>query len=94
MTKQEKRTMMITLATQWHESGQSQERFARENNISAHALRYWLYKRKDLTVGAGNFIQLKGITPAYEYILRYPNGVELKLPAQVQVSVIKALINL
>jgi hypothetical protein len=85
---------MLTLASQWHDSGKSQEQFSQENNISAHSLRYWLYKRKDLTSRGGSFVQIKGFTTTEEFLVRYPNGVELKVPAHIPVSVIKALINL
>lgn len=94
MTKQEKSAMMISLANRWRVSGFAQEDFARENNITVHALRYWLYKRKELKQENGAFLQLSGLAMGNEYLLRYPNGIELKLPVQTPVSIIKSLVTL
>ena len=94
MTKQEKSAMMISLANRWRLSGVAQEDFARENNITVHALRYWLYKRKDFKQETGAFFELSGLAIGNEYLLRYPNGIEIKLPVQTPVSIIKSLIAL
>lgn len=94
MTKQEKSAMMLSLANQWRVSGVAQEDFARENDITVHALRYWLYKRKELKQENGGFLQLSGLAIGNEYLLRYPNGIELKLPGQTPVAIIKSLIEL
>jgi hypothetical protein len=94
MTKQERSAMMISLAKRWRVSGVVQEDFARENNITVHTLRYWLYKRKDFKQETGAFLQLNGLAMGNEYLLRYPNGIEIKLPVQTPVSIIKSLIAL
>ncbi|TNF45923.1 MAG: hypothetical protein EP310_00880 [Bacteroidetes bacterium] len=94
MTKQEKSAMMISLANRWRDSGVAQEDFARENDITVHTLRYWLYKRKEMKQESGGFLQLSSLTMGNEYMLRYPNGIELKLPVQTPVAIIKSLIAL
>jgi len=77
----------------WRNSGMTQEEFARVNNLSVHKLRYWLYKRRGAMQGSDGFIEL-GV-PAFGegYLVRYPNGVELSVPAQTPVMVLKALVN-
>ena len=50
---------MLSLAKQWRVSGVAQEDFARENDITVHALRYWLYKRKELKQENGGLSSIK-----------------------------------
>ena len=94
MSPQEKSTMMQTLANGWRESGMTQFCYASENNISVHTLKYWLYKGRPKSKSSGSFVQLKSLTTAQEYIIRYPNGIELKLPYGTPAEYIRALINL
>jgi len=94
MSPKEKSSMMLSLAIRWQESGLTQVRYAEMHNITIHALRYWLYKRKESQHISGGFIQLKAFTSAPEYIVRYPNGVELKISSDTPLPVIRSLVNL
>ena len=93
MTRYDKRSQMITMVDLWHQSGLSQAEFSRAQNVKLAKLRYWIYKqRHDETQGSG-FIQLSGL-PSSGISIRYPNGVELILPAQVPAGYLKMLISI
>jgi hypothetical protein len=93
MTLQDKRSQMTTMVEQWRQSGLSQAGFAQVQNIKLAKLRYWIHKQRlDERHGSG-FIQLSGL-PSSGISIRYPNGVELILPAQVPAGYLKMLINI
>ena len=83
-----------SLVTGWHNSGMTQVEFAQLNNITIHTLRYWLYKRKIKPTTGAAFIELKNIFKGSDILLRYPNGVELQVPAGTSLQALKSLINL
>jgi len=82
----------LNIALQWRTSGMTQTDYARSNNIPIHTLRYWLYKHKGSVSDEGSFLRLKDLSTVNEIVLRYPGGVELRLPAATPLSVIKQLI--
>lgn len=82
----------LNIAQQWKSSGMSQIDYARTKNIPIHTLRYWLYKHKGSVSDEGSFLRLKDLSTVNEIVLRYPGGVELRLPAATPLSVIKQLI--
>ncbi len=93
MTFQDKRSQMTAMVEQWRQSGLSQAGFAQVQNIKLAKLRYWIHKqRQGDTLGSG-FIQLNGL-PLSGISIRYPNGVELILPAQMPAGYLKMLINI
>ena len=92
MTLQDKRSQMITLVDQWRQSGLSQAGFAQAQNIKLAKLRYWIHKQRHDDKPSG-FIQLDGL-PLSGISIRYPNGVELILPAQVPAGYLKMLISI
>lgn len=82
---------MQALVSQWKESGLSQAKFAAQHNITLVKLRYWIRKLKPATDDDSAFIQLNGFG-IQGINLRYPNGVELTLPVQTPVGVLRSLI--
>ena len=68
--------------------------YASSNKMSIHTLRYWLYKHKNSGLDEGSFLRIKDFSTVSELVLRYPGGVELRLPATTPLSVIKQLISL
>ena len=72
---------MATIVQNWQESGLSQAEYARTNDIKLVTLRYWILKLRHPDDQPA-FIQLNGIS-SQDIHIRYPNGVELYLPAQV-----------
>lgn len=94
MSPQE-RASRENLAKGWLGSGMTQEQYAGEHDLSPHTLRYWLYKKRGtMEKSTGRFIELKDFTAGQEYVIRYGNGVELKIPCNTSLSVIRSLINL
>jgi hypothetical protein len=94
MKTEDTTTGAASIVTQWQNSGMTQIEFAKSNNITIHTLRYWLYKRKKKSAQNGSFIELKNIFKGNDILLRYPNGVELHVPASISVQALKALISL
>jgi hypothetical protein len=78
----------------WPDSGMTQVEYAKSNDITIHTLRYWLYNRKKKSVSSPAFIELKNIFKGSGILLRYPNGVELQVPAGSSLQTLKALISL
>jgi len=82
---------MHLLVRQWKVSGLSQAKFAAQKNLTLVKFRYWIKKLKEPTDNEPGFVQLNGFSPQ-SISLRYPNGVELLLPTQTPVNVLKDLI--
>ena len=94
MTLQEKRTLMLSFVDRWKASGMSQSNFARTHQVNLAKFRYWINaQRKGTEEGPPAFIELNGFSHQ-DISIRYPNGIELVLPAQTSVVVLRSLINL
>ena len=93
MTLQDKRSQMTSMVEQWRQSGLSQAGFAQIQNVKLAKLRYWIHKQRQGDTPGSGFIQLNGF-PSSGISIRYPNGVELILPAQVPAGYLKMLINI
>jgi hypothetical protein len=87
-TRKEK---MLEYVAQWQSSGLSQAAYANSKGINVHTLRYWIKKGQQESQPFDSFIRL-GQTPVTEISLRYPNGVELYLPAHTPAKTILQLI--
>jgi len=72
---------------EWTKPGQ----ICSTTNISLVKLRYWTRKLKPAIDDDSAFIQLNGFG-IQGINLRYPNGVELTLPVQTPVGVLRSLI--
>jgi hypothetical protein len=84
---------MRALVSAWQASGKTQNEFSIEHNLSLHTFKYWLYKIRQEQENAGSFIRLdKVMLP--ELCLRYPNGVELLVPAQTPHTLLRELIKI
>lgn len=90
MSREEKRKEMSMIVEQWQESGMTQKDFARSHEIKLSTLRYWIRKSRDEFSG-GDFIPLN-LSSGQAIRLFYPNGIEIELPAQTPVHVIRYLI--
>lgn len=94
MRDKERHQQMESFIGQWKQSGQSQRAFAQANKINYYTFRYWIEKLYHKEPGSG-FVQLNNVAKDSGMIcLRYPNGVELLLPAQTNLSFLKGLIKL
>ena len=92
MSTKEITSAKTSIAHKWRSSGLTQTDYACANNISIHTLRYWLYKHKDIDSDEGSFLQINDFPTANEIVIRYPGGVEMRLPAATPLSFIKQLI--
>jgi hypothetical protein len=86
------REKMQSLVSRWKDSGLSQAEFARKNELKLHMFRYWILKLRKEEDDSPAFIALDGFATV-QISLHYPNGVELILPAQTPVCVLKSLIH-
>lgn len=88
MTLQEKRTLMLSLVDRWKTSGMSQADLARAHQVNLAKFCYWINaQRKGTIESMPAFIELNGFSHQ-DISIRYPNGVELVLPAQTPVVVL------
>lgn len=84
---------MYSVVDRWQQSGLYQTEFSVREGISIQKLRYWISKYRQEMSPEPAFVQINGHT--HQGIsIRYPNGVELSLPAQVSVSVVRSLIQI
>jgi hypothetical protein len=93
MIRQDKRSMMLSMVAQWQQSGMSQSEFARVQNLTLVKFRYWIQQHRKQESSGSGFIQLENFSQQ-DISIRYPNGVELSLPMQAPVGLIKSLLNL
>jgi hypothetical protein len=75
----------------WKQSNLSQVEYAEQHQMKIHTFKYWIQKfNKEQTKSSG-FIAIEPQIPT-EINIRYPNGVELAMPAQTSVKIIRELI--
>jgi hypothetical protein len=58
MKKQQKQSIMFARVDEWEKSGKTMREFAKEINISKSCLAYWTHKKRDLTIGSPQFVEL------------------------------------
>ena len=85
---------MYAIVREWQDSGKPQKEFAAEQGINIHTFKYWIYKcRQQDGDEAGSFIRLDTL-PGHQISLRYPNGIEVLVPARTPFAMLRQLINL
>jgi len=92
MQDQNKYDQMLQMFRQWQQSGKSQRKFAAENKLNYYTFRYWVEKfgKKDDSPG---FVQLNSRTNSKNSLcVRFPNGIEIYLPAGTPAKTILQLI--
>ena len=93
MKNSDHREEMFDLVNKWQRSSQTQLEFAKEHSISLHTLKYWIYKLRKKNKNTDAFIRLEQISTP-EICLRYPNGVELMVPAQTPINFLRELLKI
>ena len=92
MSRKEKQNQMLAIVDQWQQSGLNQTLYSKTHGIKLCTLKYWINKSRQLKTGhSQDFIQLSSPVSS-GLCLRYPNGVELLLPVQTPLSMLKGLI--
>jgi len=91
MTNQERNSKMAAIVKNWVESGLTQVEFARNHNVKLATLRYWIAKNRKASEHQPSFIQINGPVTSGIHI-RYAHGVEVVLPYQTPLGLIRSLI--
>jgi len=95
MKKQERiarQEAMLSLISQWQESGKTQQTFCKEHDLTFSTFYYWL-KRYRRGVEENSFLPVEVSSGSYIEI-RYPGGIILQLPASVKLSALQQLLTL
>ena len=89
---------MFALIKTCHESGMSNKTFCEQHGIGQAMFYYWKKKYiESQSTTDGNFIPVqirRNLIPMGELEICYPNGVKLKLPQGIDLSVIRSFIGL
>lgn len=91
MTQEEKRTRMFSLVAEWLESDDNQEIFTKRHDINLNTFRYWTSKYREVHQAPEDFIELPGVHGSMIQ-LYFPNGVQIHLPIQTPLDLIKGLL--
>jgi hypothetical protein len=90
--RQDRQDAMLTLIRQWQESGQTQQTFCKEHDLTFSTFYYWL-KRYRRGIDESSFLPVEVSSGSYIEI-RYPGGIILQLPASVKLSALQQLLNI
>ena len=92
MTLQEKKSKMAAIISDWQSSGLRQVEYAGAHGFKLNTFRYWVSKQRQSGEQPA-FIQIGG-TITQGIRIRYPHGVELILPVQTPVGILRTLIHI
>jgi hypothetical protein len=97
-TNQSTQPDMISFIMEWEESGQSQKLFCREKGIPVSKFYYWLrkYRRSQSNQAVTDFapVRIRQSNGIGGLDIQYPNGVVVRLHAPVDMSMLRAMIQL
>lgn len=74
---------MLDMVADWQRSGKSKKQYCRENGIAYSKFHYWSSRSKEDFSGPGRFIPLEGPVDKDGIEVIYPNGVRLKVDADL-----------
>ena len=94
MSRQERQKQMQSLVEEWMQSSYSQRQFARHYHINIHTFRYWIQKMRNEQASSDEFVELPLPPSEAQLCVRYPNGVEVFLPASTSARTLQTLISL
>lgn len=94
MSRQERQKQMQSLVEEWMQSSYSQRQFARHYQINVNTFRYWIHKMRSDQTSSDGFVELPLPTSDPQLCVRYPNGVEVFLPASTSPQTLQTLIRL
>jgi len=93
MSRKERKQWMLELVKQWQQSGVNQRDFAALHQINVHTFRYWIHKARETPSTAEGFVELPSTEVEAQICVRYPNGVELYLPASIPPHALQTFIH-
>lgn len=89
---------MMSVIREWEASGQSQKLFCQIRNIPFSKFYYWLrkYRRSQSTLAGNDFIpvRIRQSKSIGAMDIQYPNGVVVKLHPPIDISMLRAMIQL
>ena len=110
MKKNQKHTQeeMYLAIELWNESGLSQQKYCRQNDIVYNTFKYWVKKyngerKPPMPTQVKTFLPVQVNTPPethhcggtnHEITIRYPNGIEVKCPADIHSAQLRTLLTL
>jgi len=74
---------MLGMVADWQRSGKSKKQYCRENGIAYSKFHYWFSRSKDGFPGPVGFVALEQPTGKDGIEVIYPNGVRLKVDADL-----------
>jgi hypothetical protein len=84
MKKSVKEQRMLALAEEFESSEMSLPEFAQHHSIRPGTFQYWVGKSRKLKKSKPDFLSIETPIPpiiaSAEILIRYPNGVEVRLP--------------
>ncbi|CDT33751.1 conserved hypothetical protein [Sphingobacterium sp. PM2-P1-29] len=83
MSTEEKREYMKLMVSEWQQSGKSKKQYCRENDLNYAKFQYWIKRSKEESMDMGHFVELKESTRDCSVEIIYPNGVRLKVEADL-----------
>lgn len=87
----EHRQQMFNHYQQWKQSQLNQTEYAQQHQLKIHTFKYWIQKFNKEQSNSSGFIAIEPLLPT-EINIRYPNGVELAMPTQTSLKIIRELI--
>lgn len=70
---------MLSMISDWHQSGMSKKRYCEEKGINEATFYYWFSRSKEKQADSGSFISIDKISNKHEVEVIYPNGVRIKV---------------
>ncbi|MGJ1242399.1 IS66 family insertion sequence element accessory protein TnpA [Sphingobacterium siyangense] len=89
---QEKRDRMLSMITDWHQSGKSKKACCAENGIKEATFYYWFSRIKETDTAGCSFITIDKAPRNGDVEIIYPNGVRIK--AENDLALLSQLIRL
>ncbi|MGF7029043.1 MULTISPECIES: IS66 family insertion sequence element accessory protein TnpA [Sphingobacterium] len=79
MSKEEKRLQMLSMISDWQQSGKSKKAYCAENGINEATFYYWFSRSKENNMTSGSFITIDKDNRKNDVEVIYPNGVRIKI---------------
>jgi hypothetical protein len=89
--KSEHKQQMLNHYQQWKQSQLNQTEYAEQHQLKIHTFKYWIQKFNKQQAKSSGFVSIETVVVS-EIIIRYPNGVELAMPSQTSMKIIRELI--
>jgi len=79
MNIQEKREQMLSIISDWQQSGKSKKAYCAENGINEAKFYYWISRIKESDKSVVGFLTIDKSNKSSDIEIIYPNGVRIKV---------------